>query len=39
MSFFRMVVGFLKSNAIPILKSFGRAYKDTTSGPRTSSQS
>jgi len=35
MGFVRFIVGFLKSNSIPIFKSIIKAYKDTTSGSRT----
>jgi hypothetical protein len=37
MSFFvRIIVGLVKNNSIPVLKSFMKAYRETTSGPRNS---
>lgn len=36
MGLFRMVVNYLRSYSIPVLKSFFKAYKDTTANPQGS---
>lgn len=32
MSFYRFIFNYLKQHSIPVLKSFFKAYKDTTAG-------
>jgi hypothetical protein len=39
MGFLRFVANQLKNYSIPVFRSFFKAYKDTTSGPKPSQQS